>query len=99
MAMRRGMVDPGVSPPLLRRGYKSELNIAHSFLRPASSKHVAIFLPQFFGSFPSSSPGGALFGGFNNVQGPKTGPATGQGDLRWKLRAAGSGYVRSSSIF
>jgi len=32
-----------------------------------------MFLPQFFGSFPSSSPGGAFFGGFNTGQGPKRG--------------------------
>ena len=32
-----------------------------------------MFLPQFFGIFPSCSPGGAFFGGFNTGQGPKRG--------------------------
>ncbi len=32
-----------------------------------------MFLPQFFGIFPSCSPGGAFFEGFNTGQGPKRG--------------------------
>src|SRR6266852_6139305 len=86
-----------VIPSLERRGNKSALNIAHSFSARPPTGRAAIFPPQFFGSFPFFPPGGALFGRFNTRHGPKR--ALSQGDRRWKLRAAGPGYVRSSSIF
>src|SRR5437899_394657 len=55
MAMRRGM----------RGDYKPFPS------RPNPVGRAATLLPQFFGSFPFSSPGGALFGRFNTRQGPK----------------------------
>src|SRR6266581_663025 len=69
---------PGASRhPSLKGGDKLALNIAHSFFARPLPRGIAIFPPQFFSSFPFSSPGGALFGGFNTRQGPKAGRATG----------------------
>src|SRR5258706_14220031 len=96
MAMRRGMVDPGLSP--WKGGEnKSALNIAHYSSAPPELRRIAIFLPQFFGSLSFLPPGGALFGRFNTGHGPTRAL---QKRIRiWKLQAAGSGGVRSSSIF
>src|ERR1700704_5984436 len=69
------------------------MNITHSFSARPEPGRAAIFLPQFFGSFPSSSPGAALFWGFNTEQGPKAGRATGQKDLRMEA-SSGRSRVR-----
>src|SRR5258706_9188489 len=70
MAMRRGMVDPGLSP--WKGGEnKSALNIAHYSSNPPEPRRIAIFLPQFFGSLSFLRPGAALFRRFNSGHGPK----------------------------
>jgi len=58
-------------PSLKRRGYENCAEYSAFPHRPDRSRRLAIFLPQFFGSFPFSSPGGALFERFNIGYGPR----------------------------
>src|SRR5437773_12129662 len=71
MAMRRGMVDS--VHPVVDEGIQTRAEYSAFLLRPAAGLGIAMFLPQFFGSFPSSSPGAALFRVFNTGQDPKRG--------------------------
>src|SRR5258706_144799 len=85
------------TPPWKGGENKSALNIAHYSSAPPELRRIAIFLPQFLGSLSFLPPAAALFGRFNSEHGPKRAL---QKRIRiWKLQAAGSGGVRSSSIF
>src|SRR5882762_2312059 len=89
MAMRRGMVDPGLSP--LERGEsKSALNITHYSSAPPELRRIAILLPQFLGSLSFLPPAAALFQRFNSEHGPKRALHEGIRDGSFKRQVQGA---------
>src|SRR6267154_5810122 len=90
MAMRRGMVSLGLSPPWKGGENKSALNIAHYSSDPPELRRIAIFLPQFFGSLSFLRPGAALFRRFNSEHGPERALHKGIRDGSFKRQVQGA---------
>src|SRR5258706_10430285 len=98
MAMRRGMVDPGLSP--WKGGEnKSALNITHYSSAPPELRRIAIFLPQFFGSLSFLAPAAALFRRFNGEHGPKRALHKGIRDGSFKRQVQGASDRRRFSRY